>query len=221
MRRLLSIIASLIAIAAPSSTYAQIVPDDSLPNNSQVNSEQEITGGTTVGDNLFHSFEEFSVNIGTEAFFNQDSAIANIISRVTGGDISNIDGLIRANGTANLFLINPNGIIFGENASLDVGGSFLASTADRIQFADGEEFSAVSPDDSSLLTVNIPIGLQYGSDPADITVAGSGNNLSIDIEDTFTVNRSDRPLGLSVDSGNTLALLGGGRFIARRKSNRC
>ena len=209
MRRLLSIIASLIAIAAPSSTYAQIVPDDSLPNNSQVNSEQEITGGTTVGDNLFHSFEEFSVNIGTEAFFNQDSAIANIISRVTGGDISNIDGLIRANGTANLFLINPNGIIFGENASLDVGGSFLASTADRIQFADGEEFSAVSPDDSSLLTVNIPIGLQYGSDPADITVAGSGNNLSIDIEDTFTVNRSDRPLGLSVDSGNTLALLGG------------
>ena len=239
MRRLFPIIASFIAIAIPSHSYArqvdttfpkeseiasfeavkpilqketiiqaQVIPDNSLPKNSVVNNEQEITGGTTVGNNLFHSFSEFSVNSGSTAFFNQSSAIANIISRVTGNNISQIDGLIRANGTADLFLINPNGIIFSENAALDLGGSFIASTADSIQFADGNQFTAVEPNASPLLTVSIPVGLQYGNNPQDITVKGSGNNLSIDFE-TFTVNRSDRPSGLEVDSGNTLALLGG------------
>ena len=211
MRRLLTLIASYFLIAV-SASHAQVVPDDSLPNNSVVNGEQEVTEGTTAGSNLFHSFEEFSVDTGETVFFDNAATIENIISRVTGSNVSNIDGLLRANGTADLFLINPNGIIFGENAALDIGGSFISSTAESIQFADGTEFSAANPDATPLLTVNIPVGLQYGNSPGDITVRGSGNNLTID-PDTVTVDRSNRPVGLEVDDGNTLALLGGNVFL--------
>ena len=212
MRRLLTFLTSLVAVAISSNSHAQVIPDGSLPNNSVVSDELEITGGTAVEGNLFHSFEEFSLDTGETAYFNNDSAIDNIISRVTGSSISEIDGLLRANGTANLFLLNPNGIIFGENAALDIGGSFISSTADRLQFADGSEFVAIDSDTAPLLTVSIPVGLQYGDNPRSITVRGSGNNLSIDPE-TFSVARSDRPVGLEVTEGNTLALLGGDVFL--------
>lgn len=187
---------------------AQIVPDNTLPSNSATapNGDTiEITGGTARGANLFHSFEQFSVTDGQTAFFDNAVTIENIISRVTGGSISDIDGLLQAN-DANLFLINPNGIVFGENAALDIGGSFVGSTADSLQFADGNEFSAASPE-SPLLTVNIPTGLQFGNSGGDITVEGIGSNVFFD-EETFTINRFERNLGLQVNEGSTLALVG-------------
>ncbi|MEO1669776.1 MAG: filamentous hemagglutinin N-terminal domain-containing protein [Cyanobacteria bacterium J06631_2] len=191
---------------------AQIVPDSTLPNNSVAlpdvdNTDMiEVTGGTKAGNNLFHSFEQFSVGEGQTAFFDNEAVINNIISRVTGNSLSNIDGLIKANDAANLFLINPNGIILGENAALDLGGSFVGTTANSLKFADGSEFSAVNTE-SPLLTVSIPVGLQFGDASGNITVKGSGHNSFFD-EKTVTVDRFERNLGMSVAEGKTLALLG-------------
>lgn len=183
--------------ATGSRAIAQVTSDNTV--NTQVNQNgnvAEITGGETRGSNLFHSFQDFSVPTGNEAFFNNADSIANIFSRVTGGNISDIDGAIRANGSASLFLINPAGIIFGENARLDIGGSFYGSTADSILFEDGE-FSAVDNLQQPLLTINAPIGLSFRDEPGDI------------VNRSFFQNSAEDFVGLEVASGQTLALVGG------------
>ena len=177
---------------------AQVTPDASNINT-QVNQNggvAEITGGQTRGGNLFHSFQDFSVPTGNEAFFNNANDISNIFSRVTGGNISNIDGAIRNNGSASLFLINPAGIIFGNNARLDIGGSFLASTSSSILFEDGE-FSAVDNLNEPVLTINAPIGLGFRDNPGDI------------VNRSFAQNSAGEFAGLEVTSGNSLTLAGG------------
>ena len=190
-------------------TLAQIVPDTTLPNNSTVTIDGNtdiINGGTSAGNNLFHSFREFSVPTGGTAFFNNPVEVQNIITRVTGSSISNIDGILKANG-ANLFLLNPNGIIFGENARLMLGGSFLASTADSLIFADGTQFSAKNPQTTPLLTISVPIGLQLGT-ANPIIVRGPGQNLIPD-EETGAIVREDEAVGLAVETGRSLVLAGG------------
>jgi len=192
-------------------TTAQIVPDATLATNSLVTHRGNnivIEGGTIKGGNLFHSFDQFSVSTGGSAYFNNAINIQNIISRVTGGSISNIDGILRANGTANFFLINPNGIIFGSNARLNIGGSFLGTTASSINFADGSQFSATTPQATPLLTISVPIGLGFGSNPGGIRVQGAGHDL-IGLGYSPVIGAGGSLTGLRVQPGKTLALVGG------------
>ncbi|MBW4434192.1 MAG: filamentous hemagglutinin N-terminal domain-containing protein [Pelatocladus maniniholoensis HA4357-MV3] len=162
-----------------------------------------IENGNRAGGNLFHSFSQFSVPNGGSAVFQNPVDVQNIISRVTGGSISNIDGLIRANGSANLFLINPAGIAFGPNASLSIGGSFFATTANSLLFGDGVEFSATNLATPPVLTVNIPIGLRFRDNPGSIQVQGDGRGLR------STTDLIDTTDGLRVQPDKTLALVGG------------
>ena len=197
-------------LAHDNTSLAQVTSDGTV--DTQVNQNgnvAEITGGARRGDNLFHSFQDFSVPTNNEAIFNNANTIENIFSRVTGGNISNIDGVIRANGSASLFLINPAGIIFGENARLDLGGSFYGSSASSILFEDGE-FSATDLENPPLLTINAPIGLGFRDNPGNIVNrADFGLTEETLQQEDNTVNRITSRTGLEVNPSQNLALIGG------------
>ena len=110
--------------------------------------------GTTVGNNLFHSFSTFNIETGQTVTFKENvtNSLNNVISRVTGGGVSNLDGMLRSTpgGHADFYLINPSGVVFGANAQLDVAGAFHVSTADQLNFRDGSSYSAVNPNASNL-----------------------------------------------------------------------
>jgi filamentous hemagglutinin family protein len=140
-------------------TLAQLIPDNTLGSESslihKINElSDRIDGGAIRGTNLFHSFREFNVSEGRGVYFANPAGIANILSRVTGGNPSQILGRLGVLGGANLFLLNPKGIIFGANASLDIQGSFFATTAAGIQLGDEGFFSATNPQESRLLSVS-------------------------------------------------------------------
>ena len=195
---------------------AQIIPDDTLGAEGSVVTPQQlrdlIEGGAVRGENLFHSFSEFSIPEGKQVYFANPDNISNILTRVTGSNISEIFGTLGVNGGANLFLINPNGIVFGENASLDVSGSFLATTSESLIFDDGE-FSAVNPDAPPLLTVNFTPGLQYGNDGGEINnqavlEVGNGQNLSLLGEKVNHSGSLVAPAGLIEVSGTDVSFSG-------------
>jgi filamentous hemagglutinin family protein len=135
--------------------------------------------GKQVGGNLFHGFGKFGLATNETAAFTATGStapISNVIGRVTGGNPSSIDGKIRTDpniGAANLYLINPNGIVFGRNATVDVRGSFHASTADYIKMADGAKFQATHPDGSTLSAAPPAAFGFLTASPARISVNGS------------------------------------------------
>ncbi|WP_169249265.1 filamentous hemagglutinin N-terminal domain-containing protein [Candidatus Competibacter phosphatis] len=144
--------------------------------------------GQQVGGNLFHSFGQFSIDTGESATFSGPNSVNNIIGRVTGGEASFIDGMIRSTiPGANLYLLNPAGLLFGENATLDVSGSVHVSTADYLRLGDGGRFDAHTPG-NSVLTVAPVAAFGFLDPPAPITVNGGF---------------------LRVPDGQTLSLIGG------------
>ncbi|MBW4449551.1 MAG: filamentous hemagglutinin N-terminal domain-containing protein [Spirirestis rafaelensis WJT71-NPBG6] len=167
--------------------------------------------GQTVGNNLFQSFGRFNLNAGESANFQSDVNIRNILSRVTGGFASTIDGRIfTQSANVNLFFINPSGIIFGPNARIDVGsatrGSFIATTADALVWANGSQFSASNPTGaSSLLTiVGDPSGFLSSLRPPQ-PITSSGSNLSV------ANNQSLLLVGGNLTLDNSNLLTQGGR----------
>ena len=187
----LSYLTCLLSLFPCLSTNAQLIPDNTQKESSTVNPSLErhlIEGGAIRNNNLFHSFKEFNVNPNQKVYFSNPDNITNILTRVTGSNASKIFGTLGVNGNANLFLINPNGIIFGSNAKLDIKGSFSATTAESI-FIDNYEFSAVNPNQTPLLKINLTPGLQYGKINPQSEIENQGN--------------------LKVGEGKDLTLLGG------------
>ncbi|MBD2096012.1 filamentous hemagglutinin N-terminal domain-containing protein [Trichocoleus sp. FACHB-591] len=175
---------------------AQLLPDNSLDAEStiitpNVNIEGRfgdlIEGGAQRGANLFHSFQEFNIGESQRVYFANPVGIETILSRVTGSNLSNILGALGVLGDANLFLINPQGIFFGPNATLDMRASFTASTASSIRFANNVDFSAINPSPPPLLTIGVPIGLQFNGGEGDIVVQAGQiskpNNPFIEVDD--------------------------------------
>ncbi|AOY79540.2 S-layer family protein [Moorena producens JHB] len=204
----------LSSLLGATTALGQITPDNTLGNESSVvtpnvnlngNLADLIEGGAIRDSNLFHSFSDFNVAEFGRVYFANPAGIANILSRVTGGNVSNILGTLGVLGNANLFVINPNGIFFGPNSRLDLGGSFFGSTADSVLFEDGTVFSTLNPNETPLLTINIPSGLQYGSNPAMQRGLGGSPHERLHQEGSIT-NQSSL---FQVPNGQTLGLIGG------------
>jgi len=203
-------------VLAYSSNFAvaQIIGDATLgaassvitPTNINSLPSDRIEGGARRDTNLFHSFQEFNVGEGRGAYFISPTGIENIVSRVTGNNPSVISGKLGVLGSnANLFLINPKGIIFGANASLDVRSSFVATTANAIQFGNQGFFNASVPNTPGLLTIN-PSALLFKQ----VSDGFISNNSIVPAGlDPSDPSRLSTIKGLRVPDGRSLLLVGG------------
>lgn len=185
------------AMFAPGGAYASITVDGTLGREASLSGPDYLIAaelGRMSGNNLFHSFGLFNLSQGESAIFSGPASIVNIIGRVTGGSASNIDGTLGATiSAANLYLINPAGLIFGPHATLDIGGSFYASSASYVKLSDGSRFDALATSPGVLSTAS-PVAFGFlGNNSAAIAVNGSQ---------------------LQVENGQQLVLAGGDVRIA-------
>lgn len=172
--------------------HAQIALDGSMGPAGPIAGPNHVIGselGQIKGNNLFYSFSEFNIHAGEKATFTGPSTTANIISRVTGGLPSSIDGTIESRTSmpsANLFLLNPSGVMIGPNASLNVGGSFHVSTADYVRFADGAQYFTNLARQSTL-TVAEPVAFGFLSPVSAGSISVDGSNLSVNTGKTLSL----------------------------------
>ena len=201
-------------LSSPNTPFAHVATDGTMgPAQALSGPDYQIAHelGTTAGRNLFHSFQYFSIARTESATFTGPDFISNVISRVTGGDVSSIDGVVRSQvGQADFFFINPAGVVFGPNAVVDVPGAFHVTTADELRFADGNIFSSVNPD-ASTLTVADPSSFGFLS-PRPAAIVLNGARLAFAPESTVTLAGGDvsikgsenREAGLTCQGGEIL-----------------
>ncbi|MEM6866967.1 MAG: CHAT domain-containing protein [Cyanobacteria bacterium P01_C01_bin.121] len=183
-------VAAILSPAGQDSVKAQVVatPEGAGTTVTESGDQFDIAGGTQAGGNLFHEFDQFDLSASQTANFAADSGVFNIVGQISEAAPSYIDGTVQVSGSdADLYLINPSGILFGENAQLSLNGSFTATTADQVEF-DGNVLNALAQtNDYSELTAE-PSALHFTSESAGAVV-----------------NKGD----LAVDVGESIALVGG------------
>ena len=196
----------LILALLNTNLYAEITLDNTFNGGILDGPEYAIGAelGQQHGSNLFHSFSQFNLNSNESATFSGPDNINNIISRVTGGSISNIDGrLTNTIPNADFYFINPAGLIFGPNAVLDMQGSFHASSADVLYLEDGGQFNAINPQNSNL-TVAPVANFGFLSDaPAALSITNN-RTLTTPIGKTFSLIGGDINIyksGITASSG--------------------
>jgi filamentous hemagglutinin family protein len=197
---LISWVTGSLVLLWASPGLAQIVPDPNWGADSSRLNGDLIESGALRVNNLFHSFQQFNINSGQQVLFANPVGVQNIFARVTGGTPSNIQGTLGVNGPANLYLLNPAGILFGNNAQLNLRGSFVGSTASGIQFGSQGSFAVAEPSAPGLLTIQ-PSALQFSQMAGNIrnqSNAAAGNNLL-----------GEAQFGLRIPDGKSLLLMGG------------
>lgn len=185
--------------------WGQIIPDNRLlPLEASsvlgncATQDCSIRGGATRGGNLFHSFDRFKLGTGHRASFEHGPQIERIFGRVTGGDLSEIDGILSTSG-ASLFLLSPGGMVFGPRAQLDVGATFVGTSASRVEWSLGLGSFGTRSQDLQLLVDGLPQNFLFETGGGQIRLEGDGSGVD------FNPN-----------AGAQLALVGGGVLIRDR-----
>ncbi len=161
----------LLMVVVSAASHAEITTDGTLGPSLELSGPDFEIGaelGQQYGNNLFHSFQDFNIHQGESATFSGPESVNNVISRVTGGNPSEINGTLRSTlPQADIYLVNPAGMVFGEHAQLDVPGGFHASAADSVKFSDGAEFHA-SPSQNSTFTSATPAAFGFTDAPVKV-----------------------------------------------------
>jgi filamentous hemagglutinin family protein len=205
MERATWLVCSSIALTLISPAQAQILPaSDTNTQVQTLGNQSDISGGQQSGPNLFHSFQQFDLNLGQTANFKSNPSIQNILSRITNGSPSQINGLLQiTGGNSNLYLMNPAGILFGPNAALNLPAAFTATTAQGIGLGD-RWFNAWGQNNYSSLT-GLPS--QFAFTDASGAIANTAN-LTLKPNQTLTL------LGGTVVNTGKLTAPGGQIAIA-------